>query len=154
MIMKYPEFFQSIRELRMTISDSFLPQCYCIYLSKNLKTCAVKWGLSMWDMTDVSCFIVVGIYKWQNFTYTNTKSILLGFFNDKLEPVNTIRFQKYELTDISFYGDDMFNPYQMHCPRYYIKDTITGEDLELDKGYSLDNFQQVLNTIWEAANKE
>ena len=91
--MKYPEFFQSIRELRMTISDSFLPQCYCIYLSKNLKTCAVKWGLSMWDMTDVSCFIVVGIYKWQNFTYT--KSVLLGFFNDKLEPVNTIRFQKY-----------------------------------------------------------
>ena len=37
MIMKYPEFFQTVRELKMTISDSFLPLCYCIYISKDLK---------------------------------------------------------------------------------------------------------------------
>lgn len=152
--MKYIEFFQSLRELRMTISDSFLPLCYCIYLSKDLKTCVVKWGLSMWDMTDVSCFILVGVYRWQNFTYTNTKSVLLGFFNDKLEPVNSIVFDKLELTDISFYGGDMFNPYQLHCPCYYIKDTRTGKDLKLNKDYSLENFQQVLNCIWEEENKE
>ena len=39
MIMKYPEFFQTVRELKMTISDSFLPLCYCIYISKDLKKC-------------------------------------------------------------------------------------------------------------------
>lgn len=114
-IMKYPEFFQSLRELRMTISDSFLPQCYCIYLSKNLKTCVVKWGLSMWDMTDVSCFIVVGIYKWQNFSYMNTRSVTLGFFNDKLDPVNSMRFNKHKLTETNFSGDT-FNPYQQNSP--------------------------------------
>lgn len=42
MIMKYPEFFQTVRELKMTISDSFLPLCYCIYISKDLKKCVDK----------------------------------------------------------------------------------------------------------------
>ena len=102
MIMKYPEFFQTVRELKMTISDSFLPLCYCIYISKDLKKCVVRSNLTTWDMTDVSYFILVGMYKWQNFTYMNTRSVTLGFFNDKLDPVNSIRFDKYELTEINF----------------------------------------------------
>lgn len=59
MIMKYPEFFQTVRELKMTISDSFLPLCYCIYISKDLKKCVVRSNLTTWDMTDVSYFILV-----------------------------------------------------------------------------------------------
>ena len=80
--MKYPEFFQTVRELKMTISDSFLPLYYCIYISKDLKKCVVRSNLTTWDMTDVSYFILVGIYKWLNFTYMNTRSVTLGFFND------------------------------------------------------------------------
>ena len=96
MIMKYSEFFQTVRELKMTISDSFLPLCYCIYISKDLKKCVVKSNLTTWDMTDVSYFILVGMYKWQNFTYINSNWVLLGIFNDKLEPINSIKFKKIE----------------------------------------------------------
>ena len=160
MIMKYPEFFQTVRELKMTISDSFLP----LYISilelclRNLppetviKKCVVRPNLTTWDMTDVSYFILVGMYKWQNFTYMNTRSVTLGFFNDKLDPVNSIRFDKYELTEINFSGDT-FNPYQQNSPCYHVKDTSTGQSLSIEQ-IPLANFQQVLNTIWEAENKE
>lgn len=40
--MKYPEFFQSLRELRMTISHSFLSLCHYIYPSKDLRNCVVN----------------------------------------------------------------------------------------------------------------
>ena len=152
MIMKYPEFFQTVRELKMTISDSFLPLCYCIYISKDLKKCVVRSNLTTWDMTDVSYFILVGMYKWQNFTYMNTRSVTLGFFNDKLDPVNSIRFDKYELTEINFSGDT-FNPYQQNSPCYHVKDTSAGQSLSIEH-IPLANFQQVLNIIWEAESKK
>lgn len=37
------------------------------------------------------------------------------FFNDKLDPVNSMRFDKHELTEINFSGDT-FNPYQQNSP--------------------------------------
>ena len=95
---------------------------------------------------------LVGMYKWQNFTYMNTRSVTLGFFNDKLDPVNSIRFDKYELTEINFSGDT-FNPYQQNSPCYHVKDTRAEQSLSIEH-IPLANFQQVLNTIWEAENKE
>ena len=85
------------------------------------------------------------MYKWQNFTYMNTRSVTLGFFNDKLDPVNSIRFDKYELTEINFNGDT-FNPYQQN-------DTRAEQSLSIEH-IPLANFQQVLNTIWEAESKK
>ena len=92
------------------------------------------------------------MYKWQNFTYMNTRSVTLGFFNDKLDPVNSIRFDKYELTEINFNGDT-FNPYQQNSTCYHVKDTRAEQSLSIEH-IPLANFQQVLNTIWEAESKK
>ena len=81
------------------------------------------------------------MYKWQNFTYMNTRSVTLGFFNDK-----------YELTEINFNGDT-FNPYQQNSPCYHVKDTRAEQSLSIEH-IPLANFQQVLNTIWEAESKK
>ena len=92
------------------------------------------------------------MYKWQNFTYMNTRSVTLGFFNDKLDPVNSIRFDKYELTEINFNGDT-FNPYQQNSPCYHVKDTRAEQSLSIEHIATV-IIKPFQNTIWKPESKK
>lgn len=144
---------QTIKEEWNNDSHIYTNENYFIYIKGNLKSSYVEKTLGTKSLMNIRYIIPIGVYhaSFKNNEYTSLNT--MGFFNNKYEPCEMI-FDNWELYKLEFthnYLGGKANYYPVPYIRNINNPTCKKK---FDSGYSIEEFDEVLDEIWKYIKEE